>query len=549
MSRSVVSRRLPAGLLAAVALLATACGSTVQSGGSDALGAGAPAGAAADGLGGSGAAGADGLGGVGPAGTGIGGPAGGGSLGTTGTAGGGGSVGGAGGSAGAGGGSNTGASGAGAGQPGSSAGSVRQGPGVTATQIFVGARYAKNLEKAQAAYGGGGIDSGNPEANIRAMIAEVNARGGVAGRKLAVIFHVDDATSSDTGDAQDQAACETFTRDNKIAATIAGGGPVFQACMKKAGVLQVAAGGIIGYDKQSYADNPTFVSLGDVSQDRMLADLARALQRQAYFSGWDFTLGKPAPTKAKVGVLGWDFPDFKRPRDRVLLPALARSGHPVDPELVIGIQGTNGNQDAGRFAAEVSSAVLRFKGAGVTHLIILDSDGIITLTYTKNAENQNYFPRLGITSANGVQALYDAGIFAAKPFNGAMGVGWKPMLDLPQGQGARHLTSATKECIAVIKKRTGVEYTDPNAASGALAVCDMIYGIAAGYNRAGPILNVTTGVRGLESLGGSFRPAAVPKTFLGPGRHDGLETGFDLFWDTTCTCIKYRDNGHRIPAA
>ena len=542
-------RRRGPSLLAAAAVLATAaCGSTVQSSGGGLAGGAAGSGVAGDGLGGTGAGGVDGLGAAGSAaagttGTGV--DAGAGTAfggGSTGTAG---SVGGSSGGSGS-------ASGGGA-EPGGTVGAPRssatQGPGVTAKEIFIGVRITENLQEARAAFGAANVDSGDYKANVKAMFDEINARGGVAGRTLKPIYHTDDAQSAETGDSKDAAACETFNVDNKVAATISGGGEVFAACMKKAGVLQVNAGGIICCDNVFFQQNPGVVLLGAVSQDRMMADMVRALQRQAYFSGWDFTLGQPALTKAKIGILGWDFPEWVRPQERVMLPALARLGHPVDKDLVIRIQGTQGNQDAGRFAAEVSSAVLRFKGAGVTHLILLDGDGLITLTYTKNAQNQNYFPRLGINSATAVQALYSAGIYDAKPFTGATGVGWKPGLDLPFGQGDRYLGSPTKECLEIIRKRTGQTFNDTNSASVALAVCDTMFGLAEAYNRAGPVLNISTAVRGLESIKGSFRAASVPKVFLGPGRHDGLELGFDMFWDLACKCIKYRDKGHSMPPA
>jgi len=434
------------------------------------------------------------------------------------------------------------------GAAGTPSASGTNGPGVTAKEIFVGVRVFKNLQQARAAFGAETINSGDYEANVKAMVDEVNARGGVDGRTLKVVTHFDDATSAETGDQRDEAACETFNVDNKIAATISGGGPVFAACMKKAGVLQVNSGGIICCDNVYFQQNPGVVLLGAVSQDRMMADLVRALQRQSYFSGWDEKLGQPAPTKAKIGILSFDFDEIVRPQDRVLLPALARLGHPVDKDLVIRLQGF-GAAEVGRFGAEVSSAVLRFKGAGVTHLILLDTDGIITLTYTKNAQNQGYFPRLGINTATAAQALYDGDLVEAKPFNGAVGVGWKPLLDLPSGQGERFLTSATPECLEIIRKRTGQTFTQTNAATVALGVCDTMFGLAEAYNRAGPVLNISTAVRGLESIGDSFRAASVPKVFLGPGRHDGLEMGFDMFWDTACTCIKYGDEGHPIPAA
>jgi hypothetical protein len=168
------------------------------------------------------------------------------------------------------------------------------------------------------------------------------------------------------------------------------------------------------------------------------------------------------------------------------------------------------------------------------------------LTFLNNTRQQRYFPRLGANSATGMQALHDAGAIDPQQFNGAVGIGWAPTLDLPAGKGDVYLTSATKECLDNNKKRTGQTFTSTNAASLALIACDTINAIAAGAAKAGSVINVNTGRAALESLGSSLRSAAAPKVFLGPDRHDGLETAFDLYWDSACTCAKYRDRGHTV---
>lgn len=53
-----------------------------------------------------------------------------------------------------------------------------------------------------------------------------------------------------------------------------------------------------------------------------------------------------------------------------------------------------------------------------------------------------------------MQALHDIGSVDPQQFNGAVGLGWYPTLDLPVGQADKYLTSATKDCLENNKKRT-----------------------------------------------------------------------------------------------
>ncbi len=454
------------------------------------------------------------------------------------------------GGAGAAGGGTAGAAGTVGAQPGAGAAPAavgKNGPGVTAKEIFIGIAYTANGDAANAALGASAITRGDERANARAVIDDINERGGVAGRKLVAVFHAYDAQSSETSAQQDQAACATFTQDNKVFAVTAGGlTDTFPACMKKAGVLQITSGGIIDPDNGFFSEFPTYFNVGTMSQDRMMRELVGAFTRQDYFSGWDPNLGRAASTKPKLGVLSLDTPSWNRPLDKVLLPALARAGHSVDPALVYRVFNPASQAEVSRTVADVQSATLRFRDAGVTHLVMLDANGSLTLLFAQNSRNQRYFPRLGANTATGMQALYDAGVVDAAQLAGAVGLGWLPILDLPAGKGDAYLTGATKRCLDNNKKRTGQTFTSTNAASIALIACDSIGAFAAAVGKAGPILNINTGRAGVEALGSSFQPSAIPRTFFSPRRHDGLELGFDLMWDSTCTCAKYKDRGHRI---
>src|SRR5437763_937118 len=80
---------------------------------------------------------------------------------------------------------------------------------------------------ANAAIGAAGITQGDEKANDQIVIDDINAHGGVAGRKIVPIFHGLDATSTNTLDSQYQAACDDLTQYHKVFAAFAGSYAVF----------------------------------------------------------------------------------------------------------------------------------------------------------------------------------------------------------------------------------------------------------------------------------------------------------------------------------
>ena len=422
---------------------------------------------------------------------------------------------------------------------------VTNAPGVTATQIKVGIMYVANGDSA-AKSAGYNVSRGDEEKNWRAVIAEVNARGGVAGRRLVPVFYAFDAQSPATTSSKEAAECAAFTQDNRVFVVVTTGTPEFTECLDRAGVLHATTGSYVGHDRDFYRRYPTYFEQRP-SQERYQADLVAALVRQNYFSGWDTVRGAPAAGKAKLGALVIDRPDYLRAVEHVLLPALRRAGHPLDPRLVHRVPLYVGAPDAGPAAAATKSAVLRFQQERVTHVIVLDANGTSTALFAQNSQSQLYFPRLGGTSASGFQQLYDLKALNDKQINGAAGLGWTPTLDLRVGQGDRYLSKAAPECLSIIKRRTGQTFSSTTAAGVAMFACDAIFPLAAAFQHTKGPLTRAIAVRVIESVGGSLLAASVPRLFFSRTQHDGLQTAFDMAWDTGCRCIRYKDSGHRMP--
>lgn len=525
--------RLPAALAATLAL--AACGSTVQvSSTSTAGGTGlgpAPGATDATGLGGPSAGGTSGGGTTGVTAPGT---ATTGSTGTTGTTG----------TAPARGGS-TGSTGA-TGAPLPAAAST--GLGVTAKTISIGVGYSSDGDAANAAIGAGGLTQGDEKATVQALVDEINSRGGIAGRRLVPVFHAYRVTSSDSGATQDQAACQDWTVDHKVIAVLSSSltDATLVSCLQAKGVVFLKPGKIVDGDQAFLQRFSNEILLATMSQDRIFADQARSFAAQGWYGGWNQVSGSPGTT-TKVGVLTYDTDSFTRSLRRVILPALKAAGHAPAEVDVRQVHKPEQESDAAGTAAQVKNALLRFQSDGVTHVVLGDASGFILIFFGSNARTQGYYPRLGVTSGAGVQALFDQGLVTAKQLNGMGGNGWLPTIDVPATDSNRYATSATKRCLDILKRRTGAQFTSSNAATIALSDCDAVFSFQAALARASH-LSPAGLLDGFDQLGASYLSPTVGPTFLSAGQHDTAVRAWDLNWVASCSCVRY-SREHRVPSA
>ena len=418
-------------------------------------------------------------------------------------------------------------------------GAATNGLGVTDTTITVGVTYTSNGDAANSAIGASGISQGDQRANIKALVDEINAHGGVAGRQLVAVTHPYDAQSTQSGNTQDESACSDFTQDHKVIAVFSAGlTAAFPQCLKKAGVVQFVAGALVGKDKVYSQTYPNAFQLGTMSQERILTDTVGALTRQNYFTGWNNLTGQPATTAAKVAVISYDGSSFKNAVAQSLLPALRTAGHPVATGNVFFLHQPESQSDVSGLVAGIKSATLRMQQDGVTHLVFNDANGLLLGLFSSNAQSQQYFPRFGVTTGAGAQAIYDSGLVKANQLNGLAGNGWLPTLDLPAIEGSKYATSATKRCLDIMKRRTGQTYTSTNAASIALISCDSFFLFVQALATA-PSISPAGLTSGMEAIGRSFTSALLPASYLSPQQHDNGVRAYDLNWVSSCTCVRY----------
>src|SRR5690349_22550034 len=96
--------------------------------------------------------------------------------------------------------------------------------------------------------------------------------------------------------------------------------------------------------------------------------------------------------------------------------------------------------------AQISSAVLKFRSDGVTHVLIWDDNGVATLFFMQQADNQGYRPRYGINSGNNMQVV--AQVVSKSQLTGATGIGWTPAFDIANADSptSKWANSARRAC-------------------------------------------------------------------------------------------------------
>ncbi|HVE97610.1 MAG TPA: hypothetical protein VNA12_00330 [Mycobacteriales bacterium] len=452
---------------------------------------------------------------------------GGGAVGTGGTGGGGTSSGG----------STSGGGGSSGGSRGSAPRSANP-PGVTDTTITIGLAYATNTEARGQQLGVDGPDIGDPLAQQRLIVDDINKRGGILGRKVIVVEHAVDATSTEPYAVQAQEECATFTEDNKVFAVMDGGlDDTLRECVHRAGGVMVEVSTQSYVDGRTFRRFPYYIEPAGMGQDRIAAAWTPALRAQSYFTPWDYNTGQPGALPVKVGVLLLDDPADIYAYENFLAPAIKAAGFPVQSFRASSPKSSGD----GAAVAQIQAAVLQFKSDGVTHFLPLDSGAGLALYFGNNANSQRYYPRYGVNSAAGVQTLLDAGLFPREQLNGAMGYGWSPFLDIPDAENpddGPNSNAARRYCFKLLRDN-GQQVNGSIAKRGAAEQCTKLYFLKAALEAGGPRISRASFLAGVHALRGTFEAASTFRTLLGPTNHAGVAGIRNTAYDATCGCFRY----------
>lgn len=435
---------------------------------------------------------------------------------------------------------------AGAGATGSAAagaGSSAVGPGVTADKIYVGLSYAVNSSAANTAIGAAGITQGDPKATNQILIDDINARGGIAGRKIEPVWHEVDGASTATYDVIDQERCDAWTQDNKIFVAMASPeaeAGTLQQCLHNRGALLLSSD-LTTSDAARFRRFPYYVEIISMNLDRIAVAEVAALKAQGWFDGWNPAAGAPGANPVKVGVVTYEGPTWAHAVDQSLVPALRALGHAPAANNIIRIPPENATADAGAIGAATSSAVLRLRGDGVTHVIVFDHAALLTLFFMRAADSQEFRPRYGLNTQNGAQALMEGATVPARQLIGSKGIGWFPPLDIPAADNHRdgpYSNAERRRCLALLEGK-GQTFDSSNAESIAMNICAEWWFFRDAVAASGGVLNRDGFMAGVGKLGTSFLAAGNFANRFSSTQHDGVDAYRHYAFNEQCTCMRY----------
>ncbi len=429
--------------------------------------------------------------------------------------------------------------------PGGGGGSASTavGPGVTADKIHLGLAYAVNSSAANSALGAAGITQGDTKRTNQIVIDDINAHGGIAGRQVVPVWHELDGASTATYDTLEQQTCDTWTQDNKVFAAFSGGGQTMLQCLHNRGVIGIQDD-LTSADAALFRKYPYYVEIGTLNLDRAAAAEVAALKAQGWFGGWNHATGTAGSTKAKVGIVTYDGPSWDHAVDQSLVPALREAGYAPAAEDIIRVQPPGQTSDTGPIGAAVSSAVLKLRTDQVSHVIVFDERGLLTLFFMQNSDSQGYRPRYGLTSQNGPQALMDGASLPARQLIGSKGIGWVPSLDLRPADNTRNgpfTNDQRRKCLALLESK-GVTFADPNAETIAMTICTQWWFFREVVKASGNLLSRVGFMDGVAKLGTSFVSAGSFANRFTATQHDGVAAVRHYEFNSGCTCMRYTSN-------
>lgn len=403
------------------------------------------------------------------------------------------------------------------------------GPGFTEDEIYIGYLTWNDVSTAGSAIGYA-VDYGDQERIGQAVADDLNARGGIAGRKVVLVFY--DYPTTEDGAAADQAACTKFTQDQRVFAVVAVTGPssdVLPQCLHDNQITLVANDNI-PYPRQWFEQwAPYIYSTANPMTERLVPVWLRRADAQGYFAGWDTAAAAPGPAPVRVGVIRADAETGELFRDTVGA-TLAELGHEITRDYAL-----NSAFDAGG----MNSAVLQFRSDGITHVVV---ESLFLVLFPQTAESQGYRPRYTITTANAPVLLQSA--TPPQQLRGAVGVGYFPSYDVDNAQDPGDPSPAADHC-RQIHRTAGNDPDQRESWNLQTKACDAFSLIAEAAKVAG--LQPRTIADGAARIT-SIPPAGTFDVTFGPGRQDGPGAVRDLAYDEGCECFAFvSDVNHPLP--
>lgn len=398
-------------------------------------------------------------------------------------------------------------------------------PGVTATTVKLGVEYISTAQLGAFANAAGVQAVGQTDMlkAYQAAAAAVNKAGGVAGgRRLVIVPRERSASESNT--QASQTTCAAFTEDNRVllANLFYNMDSPAVPCLTSRGVVAIGGANVEAGSQRDFDKfGGRYLSPGTVETVTAARAYVDGLVRQRFLA-----------KSSKIGLLWFDFSDFREAKDRGLVPALRRNGLSLASEYRATYSGDPA--DLGHIAAQMQSAALKFRADGVDRVLTLDYQGTLQYFFMNTAESQGYRPKYGLASWSDAEFLRANG--SAAQLAGSTGIGWMPGYDLAVRQVP--MSEPRKRCLAVMKAAQMPPLQAQTDTLIQLRACEEVFFAERLLNTARD-LSPSGLAAAAAALGTQPSYSGFGQTFSATKRWGGSAYR-DLAFETSCSCFTYR---------
>ncbi len=348
----------------------------------------------------------------------------------------------------------------------------------------------------------------------------VNANGGLDGCPIQFVYYNfqfgDPAGESDNS----QNECTAFAEDDHVFAELnqSNENSTVISCLAQKHTVIIYGGGLqyrpIPSDYTRYA--PYLYTLAYVNPYRM-GPVPGMLAKARFFGA--------NPAASKVGIL---LADDGTGTNQYLVnnlwkPALAQLG--IKNPVVFTYFQCHSVADCATTTNDFSSAVLKFRQAGVDHVLFTPDGGDAVFFFFQVAHSQKYYPRYGMTTASGPS------LFNTEPKDeqgSAMAVSWYAgdiYPNLPGILTASPPNSTKAQCQTMLKQYYPAYY------QLYYGLCDELFFMVDAL-KGSPTISASALQAGANRLAGTFPMASgYGNAFFGPPNHyDGATTARVIQW-------------------
>jgi len=383
--------------------------------------------------------------------------------------------------------------------------------------VEVGFFITKGVDKLFGTLGYSGLNPGDQERQVNAVVKAINATGGVAGRTIVPVFGIWDATAGNTV-TQREAACAKWTQDHHVVMAAGESFDTFRGCSNKHR-LPMLFSNPFPFTQEEMSAVPFMATPTVPLDERVHPAWVETLHAAGYFT----------PVTAlpmKLGVVYADTPPQARSVKKNLEPALNRRG------IKVTTWGAISTKSADALAASMQSTILRFRTDGVTHVMLVDTGGA-GLLFMPQAESQGFRPRYGLHSWSKPAQIQ--GQVPAEQLRNAVGAGWNPTVDVDAAHRPRD-NAAAKRCLDIMSA-AGENPSASLARESAFGYCDMGFTLQAMANKARS-LDAAKMIAALQTLGPEYQVAGSPVADF-RGRKDAPAGMRTFRFVDSCSCFQY----------